>query len=50
MPVSKKIAGKLLPRLRRRYAGRGREGRSRLIDEDCEQWGSSRLLPQTPGL
>jgi hypothetical protein len=42
MPMSRKIAEELLPRLRQRYMGRGREGRSRLIDELCEQWGYSR--------
>jgi hypothetical protein len=42
MPMSRKIAEEVLPRLRQRYAGRGREGRSRLIDEVCEQWGYSR--------
>jgi hypothetical protein len=30
--MSRKIAEEVLPRLRQRYAGRGREGRSRLID------------------
>ncbi len=42
MPRSRKIAEELLPRLRQRYTGRGREGRSRLTDELCEQWGYSR--------
>jgi hypothetical protein len=42
MPMSRKVAGEMLPRLRQRYLGRGREGRSRLIDEVCEQWGYSR--------
>ncbi len=40
--MSQKIAEELLPRLRQRYTGRGREGRSRLVDELCEQWGYSR--------
>ncbi len=40
--MSRKIAEELLPRLRQRYTGRGREGRSRLIDELCEQWSYSR--------
>lgn len=31
-----------LERLRRRYAGRGREGRSRLLNEFCEQYGYER--------
>lgn len=39
MPMSRKIADEHLPRLRQRYMGRGREGRSRLIDEVCEQCG-----------
>ena len=42
MPMSRKIAEEVLPRLRQRYVGRGREGRSRLIDEVCEQWDYSR--------
>ena len=42
MPMSRKIAEEVLPRLRQRYVGRGREGRSRLIDEFCEQWDYSR--------
>lgn len=40
--MSQKIREEMLPRLRQRYAGRGREGRSRLIDEVCEQFGYSR--------
>lgn len=40
--MSRKIAEEVLPRLRQRYAGRGREGRTRLIEEVCEQWGYSR--------
>ena len=40
--MSRKVAEEMLPRLRQRYAGRGREGRSRLLDEVCEQWGHSR--------
>ncbi len=31
-----------LERLRRRYAGRGKEGKSRLLDEFCEQHGYER--------
>src|SRR5690606_20940595 len=42
MPMSRKVAEEMLPRLRQRYMGRGRAGRSRLIDEVCEQWGYSR--------
>ena len=40
--MSRKIAEELLPRLRQRYENRGREGRTRLLDEVCEQWGYSR--------
>ena len=40
--MSQKVREELLPRLRERYARRGREGRSRLIDEVCEQWDYSR--------
>jgi hypothetical protein len=40
--MSRKIAEELLPRMRQRYMGRGREGRSRLIDELCEQSNYSR--------
>ena len=40
--MSRKIAEEVLPRLRQRYVGRGREGRTRLIDEVCEQWDYSR--------
>lgn len=42
MLMSRKIAEELLPHLRLRSMGRGREGRSRLIDELCEQWGYRR--------
>ena len=31
-----------LERLRRRYAGRGKEGKSRLLDEFCEHYGYER--------
>jgi len=40
--MSQKVREEMLPRLRQRYAGRGREGRSRMIDELCEQFGYSR--------
>ncbi len=40
--MSRKIAEEVLPCLRQRYAGRGREGRTRLIDEVCGLWGYSR--------
>ena len=41
MPMSRKVAEEMLPRLRQRYTGRGREGRKRMIYEVCEQWGYS---------
>ena len=40
--MSRSTREELLPRLRQRYLSRGREGRSRLVDEVCEQWGYSR--------
>ncbi len=40
--MSRKVAEEVLPRLRQRYADRGQEGHSLLIDEVCEQWGYSR--------
>jgi len=40
--MSQKVRMDMLPRLRQRYAGRGREGKSRMIDELCEQFGYSR--------
>jgi len=42
MTMSQKVREEMLPRLRQRYASRGRQGRSRLIDELCEQFGYSR--------
>jgi hypothetical protein len=42
MPMSQKVREEMLPRLRQRYMERGREGRSRIIDELCEQFGYSR--------
>lgn len=42
MSMSQKVREAMLPRLRQRYANRGREGRSRLLDEVCEQFGYSR--------
>jgi hypothetical protein len=42
MPMSQKMKEEMLPRLWQRYGGRGREGRTRLIDEVCEQFGYSR--------
>ena len=40
--MSRKIATEVLPRWRHRYVGRSWEGRSRLIDDGCEQWDYSR--------
>src|SRR5271169_5240791 len=31
-----------LHRLRQRYSGRGKQGKGRLLDELCEQWGYDR--------
>src|SRR5690606_18049227 len=42
MAMSRNVAEEMLPRLRQRYMERGRAGRTRLIDEVCEQWGYSR--------
>src|SRR4249920_951137 len=42
MSMSQKVREEMLPRLRQRYAGRGREGRSRMIQELCEQFAYSR--------
>ena len=40
--MSQKIREEMLPRLRQRYMQRGRQGRSVMIDEVCEQFGYSR--------
>lgn len=40
--MSQKVREEMLPRLRQRYAQRGREGRSAMIDDLCEQFGYSR--------
>jgi len=40
--MSQKVREEMLPRLRQRYLNRGRQGRSRMIDEVCEQFGYSR--------
>jgi hypothetical protein len=42
MPMSQKVREETLPRLRQRYAARGKEGKTRIIDELCEQFGYSR--------
>ena len=39
--MSQKVREEMLPGLRPRYASRGREGRSRIIDDPCEQFGDS---------
>jgi hypothetical protein len=48
--MSRKIAEEVLPRLRQRYVGRGREGRSRLIDEVCEATSTSQRLSTEHGI
>lgn len=40
--MSQKVREEMLPRLRQRYVNRGRQGRTRMIDELCEQFGYSR--------
>lgn len=40
--MSQKVREDMLPKLRQSYAGRGRAGRSRMIDELCEQFGYNR--------
>ena len=40
--MSQKVREEMLPRLRQRYRQRNREGRSRMIEELCEQFGYSR--------
>ena len=40
--MTQKVREEMLPRLRHRYVGRGRPGRSRVIDELGEQFGYSR--------
>lgn len=40
--MSRQVAREVLERMRERYAGRGREGKGRMLDELCEQWGYSR--------
>jgi hypothetical protein len=42
MNMSREIKDDLLPRLQGRYAQRGREGRSRMIDELCHDYGYER--------
>lgn len=40
--MSQKVREEVLPRMRQRYMGRGREGRSLMLDELVEQYGYSR--------
>lgn len=40
--MSQKIREEMLPRLRQRYLKRSREGRSKMLDELCEQFGYDR--------
>jgi hypothetical protein len=40
--MSQRVRAEMLPRLRQRYANRGRQGRTRMIEELCEQFGYSR--------
>jgi hypothetical protein len=42
MNMSRNIKEDLLPKLRARYARRGRDGRSRLLDDLCEDYGYER--------
>jgi hypothetical protein len=42
MSMIQRVREEMLPRLRQRYVNRGRQGRSRMIDELCEQFGYSR--------
>ena len=42
MKMSQKTRGEVLPKMRERYARRGREGRSQLLNEVCEQFGYER--------
>lgn len=42
MSMSQKVREEMLPRLRQRYVGRGRQGRTRMIDDLCEQFGYNR--------
>lgn len=42
MKMSKELRSQWLPKLQARYAGRGREGKSRMLDEFCEDQGYER--------
>ena len=45
MKMSRMMSAELLPKWRERYERRGRQGRSRMLDEVCEQFGYSRNWP-----
>ena len=40
--MSQKVREEMLPRMRQRYAARDKQGRAKLLDELCEQFGYSR--------
>jgi hypothetical protein len=40
--MSKELRSQWLPKLQARYAGRGREGKGRMLDELCEDHGYER--------
>lgn len=42
MHMSQELKTELLPKLRNRYAGRSREGKSRMLDELCQDYGYER--------
>ena len=42
MNMSKHLKADLLPKLRARYERRGRAGKTRLLDELCEDYGYER--------
>src|SRR5262249_60795429 len=42
MHMSREVKAEWLPKLRMRYARRGREGKSRILDELCEDYGYER--------
>jgi hypothetical protein len=42
MNMSKEIKRDLIPKLQTRYQNRGRDGKSRMLDELCEDYGYDR--------
>ena len=48
MKMSRMMSAELLPKWRERYERRGREGRSGMLDEVCEQFGYSRNRGRRP--